>query len=59
MTTSTVYMEAMIEAAKKRRGRVVELHRKGLTFAEIGKVLAISRQAAARLWKEAQRKGEI
>ncbi len=57
MTTS--FMERMVEEAKKRRMRVVELRQKGLSFAEIGGAIKIGRTAAWRLWKEAERKGEI
>lgn len=56
MTTS--FMERMVEEARKRRQRVVELRKKGLSFIEIGGAMKIGRTAAWRLWKEAQRKGE-
>ena len=56
---TTPFMERMVEDARKRRLRVVELRQKELSFAEIGGAMKISRTAAWRLWKEAKRKGEI
>ena len=55
----TTFMEKMIAEARKRRDRVVALHQKGLSFAEIAKVMNISRPAAWRLWNEAVKRGEI
>lgn len=55
----TGYMQVMEEGARKRRAKVIGLHQKGLSFAEIAKLMDISRPAAWRLWKEAVRKGEI
>ena len=44
--------------AHARRLRLVALRTAGLTFAEIGRVLGITRAGAWRLWKEAVKKGE-
>lgn len=52
------FMERMVSEARKRRLRVVELRRAGLSFVEIGGALGIGRTAAWRLWKEAEKKGE-
>jgi len=53
------FMERMVEGARKRRLRVVELHTLGgLSFAEIAAVMKISRHAAWRLWDEAKKKRE-
>jgi len=49
----------MVEEARKRRARVVSLHQGGLSFGEIAKVMGLSRPGAWRLWKEAEKKGEV
>ena len=40
-----------LEAAEKRRHRAVELHQSGLTFAQIGAKLGVSRQRAQAIVK--------
>lgn len=38
-------------AKTKRNEKVIELKNKGLSFAEIGKALSITRQRAHQIWK--------
>jgi DNA invertase Pin-like site-specific DNA recombinase len=56
---SNVYMDRMIESARRRRWRVVELRRAGVSMTEVARVLGVSRPAVYRLWNEAVRKGEV
>jgi orotate phosphoribosyltransferase-like protein len=52
-------IEGRRRAGAERRAAVVKLKRAGLSFAQIGGVLEVSRQRAHFLWHDAVARGEV
>lgn len=46
------YMERMVAEARKRRDKIAAMKRKGISLADIGKLLGVSRQRVHAILKK-------